>query len=92
MVLENHRAYNLSHAPHQRITQMLLLDDLKTYHKSDQKATDVLSKLNIGMEWEINKRVAIPKKDVISKLVKITPCLFTMAPISLSSVTMVTIS
>ena len=29
MVLENHRAYNLSHAPHQKITQMLLLDDLK---------------------------------------------------------------
>ena len=47
MVLENHRAYNLSHAPHQKITQMLLLDDLKTYHKSDQKAADVPSKLKV---------------------------------------------
>lgn len=42
----------------------MFVDDLRTYHKSEQKAALVSSKLKvmfkgIGLEWGINKRAAI---------------------------------
>ena len=56
--------FNLSHAPNQKITHLLFVDDLKTYHKSEQKAAVVSSKLkvmfkDIGLERGINKCAAI---------------------------------
>ena len=46
---------------------MLFVDDLKTYHRSEQKAVSVTSNLkkmftDIGLEWGINKSAAIHLK------------------------------
>lgn len=37
----------MSHAPNQKITHLLLVDDLKSYHKSEQRAAVVSSKLKM---------------------------------------------
>ena len=37
----------MSHASNQKIAHLLLVDDLKSYHKSEQKAAVVLSKLKM---------------------------------------------
>ena len=62
--LRSTEGYTLSHAPNQNITNLLFVDDLKSYHRSEQKATVVLSKLkmmfkDIGLEWGINKCAAV---------------------------------
>ena len=62
--LRSTEGYNLSHAPNQKITHPLFVQNLKTNHKSEQKAEVVSSKLKgmvkgIGLEWGINKRAAI---------------------------------
>ena len=54
----------LSHAPNQKITHLFFVDDLKSYHKSEQKAAVVSSKLkmmfkDVGLEWGINKCAAV---------------------------------
>ena len=56
--LRNTEGYKLSHAPDRKITHALFVDDLKTYHQSEQKAVAVTSKLkkmfaDIGLEWGI---------------------------------------
>ena len=65
--LRSTEGYKLSHAPDRKITHVLFVDDLKTYHRSEQKAATVASKLkkmftNIGLEWGINKCAAIHMK------------------------------
>ena len=64
--LRSTEGYKLSHAPDRKITHVLLVDDLKTYHQSEQKAVTVTSKLkmfaDIALEWGINKCAAIHMK------------------------------
>ena len=65
--LRSTEGYKLSHAPDRKITHALFVDDLKTYHRSEQKAVAVTSKLkkmfaDIGLEWGINKCAAIHMK------------------------------
>ena len=65
--LRSTEGYKLSHAPDRKITHVLFVNDLKTYHRSEQKAATVASKLkqmfaNIGLKWGINKCAAIHMK------------------------------
>ena len=65
--LRSTEGYKLSHAPDRKITHVLFVDDLKTHHRSEQKAATVASKLkkmfsDIGLEWGINKCAAIHMK------------------------------
>ena len=65
--LRSTEGYRLSHASNRKITHVLFVDDLKTYHRSEQKAATVASKLkkmfsDIGLEWGINKCAAIHMK------------------------------
>lgn len=58
MVLEKYRGHSLSHPPNQKITHLLFVDHLKTYHKTKQKAAVVSRKIkamfnDIGLEWGI---------------------------------------
>ena len=67
--LRSTEGYTLSHARDQKITHLLFADDLKSYHKSEQKAAVVSSKLkmmfkDIGLEWGINKSAAVHIKEV----------------------------
>ena len=62
--LRSTEEYTLSHAPNKKITHLLFVDDLKSYHKFEQKAAVVLSKLkmmskDLGLEWGINKCAAV---------------------------------
>ena len=48
--------YSLSSSPVLKITHVLFVDDLKTYHKSKSKAAIISSKLkqtfsNVGLQW-----------------------------------------
>ena len=56
--------YTLSHAPHQKNTHLLFVDDLNSHQKSEQKAAVVLSKLKMmdGREWGINKCAVVHKE------------------------------
>ena len=65
--LRSEEGYKLSHAQDQKITHVLFVDDLKTYHRSEQKAVSVTSNLkkmftDSGLEWGINKCAAIHLK------------------------------
>ena len=65
--LRSTEGYKLSQAPDRKITHALFVDDLKTYHRSEQKAVTVTSKLkkmfaDIALEWGINKCAAIHMK------------------------------
>ena len=65
--LRSTEGYKLSNTPDRKITHVLFVDDLKTYHRSEQKAATVTSKLkkifaDIGLEWGINKCTAIHMK------------------------------
>ena len=62
--LRNTERYTLSHAPDRKITHLLFVDDLKSYHKSEQKVPVVSSNLkmmfkDIGLEWGISKCAAV---------------------------------
>ena len=45
--LRSTKEYRLPRAPNQKITHLLFVDNLKTYHKSEQKAAVVSSKLRV---------------------------------------------
>ena len=62
--LRSTEGYTLSHAPDRKITHLLFVDDLKSYHTSEQKAAVVSSKRkmmfkDIGLECGINKCAAV---------------------------------
>ena len=58
--LRSTEGYSLSSNPALKITLVLFVDDLKTYHKSDCKAAVISSKLkqmfnHIGLDWGLRK-------------------------------------
>jgi hypothetical protein len=62
--LRSTEGYKLSHAPDRKITHVLFVDDLKTYHRSEQKAVTISNKLrkmftDIGLDWSTSKCAAI---------------------------------
>ena len=61
--LRSTEGYSLSSRPTLKITHVLFVDDLKTYHKSESKAAVISSKLkqmfvDIGLEWGLGKCAA----------------------------------
>ena len=62
--LRSTEGYSLSSSPTLKITHVLFVDDLKTYHKSESKAAVISSKLkqmfsDIGLEWGLGKCAAV---------------------------------
>ena len=62
--LRSTEGYSLSSSPTLKITHVLFVDDLKTYHKSESKAALISSKLkqmfcDIGLEWGLRKCAAL---------------------------------
>ena len=62
--LRSTEGYSLSSSPMLKITHVLFVDDLKTYHKSESKAAVVSSKLkqmfgDIGLKWGLGKCAAV---------------------------------
>ena len=62
--LRSTEGYGLSSSPTLKITHVLFADDLKTYHKSENKAAIIILKLkqmfgDIGLEWGLRKFAAV---------------------------------
>ena len=62
--LRSTEGYSLSSSPMLKITHILFVDDLKTYHKSESKAAVISSKLkqmfgDIGLKWGLGNCAAV---------------------------------
>ena len=62
--LRSTEGYSLPSSPTLKVTHVLFIDDLKTYHKSESKAAVISSKLklmfgDIGLEWGLGKCAAV---------------------------------
>ena len=65
--LRSTKGYSLSLSPTLKMTHVLFVDDLKTYHKSESKAAVISLKLkqmfgDIGLEWGLGKCAALSMK------------------------------
>ena len=71
--LRNNQGYTLTKVPQHKLTQLLYVDDLKTYHKTPTKAMVETRRMespfnDIGLEWGLDKcaTITVSKGKIVS--------------------------